>query len=109
MTKTEHKFPPAGDQVRLLSDIDPMVNPLDIDTIPRQLPSPASVGQNREKREGGAQKCIFGGKRQLMTPQPARVLVQYEQMQARQRQQQRTRNADALAWARCIARHTVHR
>ena len=58
------------------------------------------------KREGDYQKHADGENRLLMTP---REHPTYAQMAARQSQQQRTRNADALARARSVAKHTPNR
>jgi hypothetical protein len=58
------------------------------------------------KREGDYQKHAVGENRLLMIP---REHPTYAQMAARQSQQQRTRNADALARARSVARHTPNR
>ena len=53
------------------------------------------------KREEGYQKHAFGEARSLMLP---REHTAYGRMAARQSQEQRTRNADALARARSVAR-----
>ena len=58
------------------------------------------------KREGDYQKQAVGEGRLLMLP---REHTTYARMAARQSQQQRTRNADALARARSVARHTGNR
>lgn len=58
------------------------------------------------KREGDYQKHAVGEDRLLMLP---REHTTYARMAARQSQQQRIRNADALARARSVARHTGNR
>jgi hypothetical protein len=58
------------------------------------------------KREGDYQKHAVGEDRQLMLP---REHTTYSRMAAQQGHQQRIRNADALARARSVARHTANR
>jgi hypothetical protein len=58
------------------------------------------------KREGDYQKHAVGEDRLLMLPGEHTT---YPRMAARQSQQQRIRNADALARARSVARHTANR
>jgi hypothetical protein len=58
------------------------------------------------KREGNYQQQVVGEDRVLMLP---REHTTYARMAARQSQQQRIRNADALARARSVARHTGNR
>jgi hypothetical protein len=58
------------------------------------------------KREGDYQKHAAVDDRLLMLP---REHTTYARMAARQSQQQRIRNADALARARSVARHTPNR
>jgi hypothetical protein len=58
------------------------------------------------KREGNYQKQVVGEDRLLVPPGEPTT---YARMAARQSQQQRIRNADALARARSVARHTGNR
>ena len=58
------------------------------------------------KREENYQKQVTGEDRLLMLPKEDTT---YARMAARQSQQQRIRNADALARARSVARHTGNR
>jgi hypothetical protein len=58
------------------------------------------------KREGDYQKHAVDEDR---LPRIPREQTNYAQMAARQSQQQRIRNADALARARSVARHSENR
>jgi hypothetical protein len=58
------------------------------------------------KREGDYQKHVVDEERLLRIP---RENTTYAQMAARQSQQRRIRNADALARARSVARHSENR